>query len=448
MMSHVDEGLLHAYLDGAFDADAVERSDIETHLALCADCRVRLEDARRLRDDAQDVLAQLVPPASPAPAWSEIVEAHAQRSGSSPAGSVGPRRRRPFVPMAWAASLILALGAGWMARTMFMGRPDLMPAGSVLQEAASIRATEPRDEKAAADALAEPPLAAPAVTAEAERRRVADAAASSTAESPQTGRRSPAPPPQGATAAASAADERESLLRAGPERDGAVVTGRVTDEEGQPLRGAQVAVSGTALGGVTDSAGRFRIEGVPAGQQTLKAELIGFAAQERRLALGGDSAHVMLQLGAARLALEEIIVTGNADSGRAATRAASPPTVNSLRAEAAANRISNLEAAVSDWSIVTPAAAAEALGMVPASLRDAEAVSLRLGHAGATPIVSSLHEVGGGAVELVQVREGEPGAQDLVPAGALEALRVVRGLRVLLRTHDAAALAQAVLRLH
>src|SRR5687767_5997338 len=56
-MPHVDEGVLHAYLDGALDAlheggalpDAMTPADVISHLDACADCRARLNIERDIR---------------------------------------------------------------------------------------------------------------------------------------------------------------------------------------------------------------------------------------------------------------------------------------------------------------------------------------------------------------------------------------------------------------
>jgi len=56
-------------------------------------------------------------------------------------------------------------------------------------------------------------------------------------------------------------------LRAEPGRG--VLAGHVTDHAGAPLPGARVFISGTSFEAVADSAGRFRMEGVPAGEYTV-----------------------------------------------------------------------------------------------------------------------------------------------------------------------------------
>lgn len=73
MDPHVDDGRLNALLDG--ELDAAERGAVETHLAGCAECRARYEEARRFLAGAADLLGYLdapsvaaAPPAARAPA--------------------------------------------------------------------------------------------------------------------------------------------------------------------------------------------------------------------------------------------------------------------------------------------------------------------------------------------------------------------------------------------
>ena len=55
-MSHVDEGTLHAYLDGELPPS--ERAGLEAHIAQCASCRTRLSDERALRERIVAALAE------------------------------------------------------------------------------------------------------------------------------------------------------------------------------------------------------------------------------------------------------------------------------------------------------------------------------------------------------------------------------------------------------
>ena len=108
-MSHVDEGALHAYLDGALDEHPTDEAErIRAHLDGCARCSARLEEERRVRSDAHTLLG-LVSPQVEAPSFEEL-RAYVRRTR--------PERRRlsRLHRLGWAASVVLALGTGWMLR--------------------------------------------------------------------------------------------------------------------------------------------------------------------------------------------------------------------------------------------------------------------------------------------------------------------------------------------
>lgn len=113
-MSHVDEGTLHAWLDGALAAeDPASARGVELHVAACEDCAARLEEARRLRDDADAILIAADPDFGAPPPF-EAVRRRAGGGGTAPARRT--RRRGWVVPVSWAATVVLAVGLGWMLR--------------------------------------------------------------------------------------------------------------------------------------------------------------------------------------------------------------------------------------------------------------------------------------------------------------------------------------------
>lgn len=119
-MSHVDEGLLHAYLDGALVPGSDAYAAIREHLAQCTDCRVRLEEARALRDRAADALLAVSLDEVPMPPFADVVErSRGARSGRSAAPARA--RRVWFGRAAWAASVALALAVGWAAHGLMDG---------------------------------------------------------------------------------------------------------------------------------------------------------------------------------------------------------------------------------------------------------------------------------------------------------------------------------------
>jgi hypothetical protein len=102
-MSHLEEGVLHAVLDG--EIPARELTAIQEHLAGCAECQLRFTEARQFRDEAFGIIEKL----DPAPVAIAAVAA-------SPAVGTFASRRRPRwpVPLAWAATLVGALGLGYL----------------------------------------------------------------------------------------------------------------------------------------------------------------------------------------------------------------------------------------------------------------------------------------------------------------------------------------------
>jgi anti-sigma factor RsiW len=116
-MRHITDGELHAYLDGALDHLTGGRGDeVREHLETCSACRERLQDEEGIRERAQGLLDLSVPGEIPLPSFEEL-RARAEASGDSGSGQRATPPRRGLlrgVPLAWAATVVLALGVGWM----------------------------------------------------------------------------------------------------------------------------------------------------------------------------------------------------------------------------------------------------------------------------------------------------------------------------------------------
>lgn len=136
-MSHLDEGVLHALLDG--EIPSAELPPIQAHLAACAACRARLEEERQLLAESDDLV--------------ELLEVPAE--GTVPAGARHSRtpRRAWGRTLAWAASLLAAVGLGYAGHA-------LMQPGSGLEIAAN-PAAAPRGTDTAPDVSAGQPLIRP-----------------------------------------------------------------------------------------------------------------------------------------------------------------------------------------------------------------------------------------------------------------------------------------------
>jgi hypothetical protein len=110
-MSHVDDGALHAYLDGALDEyPAAEARRIREHIETCAVCAEALSAERLVRDEAHTIL-NLATPAVDVPTFEEL-RAYVVRTSRTEGKTTSKRLYR----MSWAASVVLALGTGYMLR--------------------------------------------------------------------------------------------------------------------------------------------------------------------------------------------------------------------------------------------------------------------------------------------------------------------------------------------
>lgn len=231
-MSHPDEGTIQALLDGELDAE--QRSRIELHLSACASCAARLDEARAFQQEADRLVEMVVvPPAS------------VLRRGA--------RRRTQVRALAWAASIVVAVAAGYWGRGTTFSPPAELREGD--RPTQTVAATPP------ATTIAPPAVPAPAVDtapdagAAAKSRRPAEPLA---AARPDAGRdasgeaRDAAPRPEAkvldrAAAAPPAAAEREALdARANEATPNA---NRLADETATTWRVASMEEAVRVLGG-------------------------------------------------------------------------------------------------------------------------------------------------------------------------------------------------------
>jgi Putative zinc-finger len=96
-MQHLDEGTLHALVDGEVASE--ELGAIRAHLETCADCRVRLDEARAMADEAEQLVEAIEVPAE------------GRKGGTTERRKARPR---PVRTLAWAASIVVAAGLGYV----------------------------------------------------------------------------------------------------------------------------------------------------------------------------------------------------------------------------------------------------------------------------------------------------------------------------------------------
>jgi hypothetical protein len=85
-----------------------------------------------------------------------------------------------------------------------------------------------------------------------------------------------------------------------------VLSGTVSTASGEPLASAQIIIVGTQIHGLTQQNGSFRIVGIPAGNQTVRVQHLGYRVAEATITLpAGETTNI-----AVRLEHEPIAVDG------------------------------------------------------------------------------------------------------------------------------------------
>lgn len=109
----------------------------------------------------------------------------------------------------------------------------------------------------------------------------------------------------------------------------------------RPLPGSQVVVQGTSIGGLADSSGRYRLTDVPAGEITVRVQMIGYATAQETVTLGaGETVHVDFQLREQALDLDAIVVTGTAGQTR---RREMGSSISEFRADQVIQPVQNVD---------------------------------------------------------------------------------------------------------
>ncbi|HSM16031.1 MAG TPA: zf-HC2 domain-containing protein [Gemmatimonadales bacterium] len=145
-MPHPDEGMFHALLDGELTPDEVRI--VEAHVASCAACAARLEDVRAVFDESTALVERL-----------ELPERKASGSSVPPLDLVRATRARTIPSqrlrtLAWAATVVIAAGAGYLAGDWRHRVPGQTPA-TAMNERGQVPAVS--TERVSGDRAAEPP---------------------------------------------------------------------------------------------------------------------------------------------------------------------------------------------------------------------------------------------------------------------------------------------------
>ena len=148
-MNHLDEGTIHAWLDGALDA--AQSREIETHVAGCAACSAAVAEARGLIAGASRILSALDDvPAGVIPGGAPAAPQGVQRSDVTPIGSRRDAKR------------------GWRVTTWASGIAAVLVAAIVLSTSREVQRTSdmsqvvvsaPREERLDSSAVSTAPIA-------------------------------------------------------------------------------------------------------------------------------------------------------------------------------------------------------------------------------------------------------------------------------------------------
>ena len=161
-MPHVDEGTLHALLDG--ELGAAEVLEVQTHFATCAACAARLDEARHLLAETERLVIALEPPAGGAARAPRIVVGRPMIP-LDPVVLIPDNptptevRRSRFKIMGWAAGFLVVVGAGFLGLEMRHAFSSAPRAGSLRIRPEDFTFIHTKTEDSAAAAPANPPTA-------------------------------------------------------------------------------------------------------------------------------------------------------------------------------------------------------------------------------------------------------------------------------------------------
>jgi anti-sigma factor RsiW len=303
-MQHLDEGTIHAWLDGQLPAEKAD--EIVAHASECPECAAMIAEARGLVAASTRILTALDDiPAGVTPARSERARA-----------LIVGRRWYDRTDLRVAAALLFVAGASLVVVrggrestpsramvTMVDNAKSEAPVALDTARGKSFGTEKPTDNRAVKPA---PVPNTPATARRAlESGTMADAVEKSAAIPAPAMMQAEVTSPPAATAGTPFAK-----LSIGS------VEGRVTDRSGgKGLNGASVNVLGSPIGATTDTTGRFKIESVPAGVQHIVIRRIGYKPQSISLVVdSGTTVPAQVALATEVTSLSNVVVTGLAET--------------------------------------------------------------------------------------------------------------------------------------
>lgn len=471
-MKHLDEGTLQAWLDMPRSGlEASEVAEIERHVATCETCAAALAALRDSDGGVHGLLVRGLDKSVEAPPFEEIVARAEGRTGGQ--GRTGGGHAR-LGRLAWAASIVVAIGVGWMTNELYRGGPpsptstqqvaparapeadqqteasagaDVVPeepsaeVGTTEEapDAAAPEATITRDVPSAsgargtvppADVVEAEPGTEPAVVGDAvadrdvaRQRPLGDsapaddagpddaAAADAAAAAPALGRTAAAPAPAAQAVPGLSVPAGQTLVR-----------GTVRDADGQPVASAQVFVERLNVGALSQENGSYTLFIPDSALDSLPLDLtvqrIGFGTETRAVDMTRDAVAVIdFTIEEQPVQLQEVVVTGQAGQ---------------TQRRALGNAVSRLTAAPAyDWQPDTREAVEAALGeplvIVPGlEIMSVEWAELQPPETGNVARVRQRLAEDGTVLTLIEGRSSDESraAWELDADGALESTRV------------------------
>jgi hypothetical protein len=436
-MRHLDDGILQAWLDRERSGqEEAEARSVADHLEACAECAARAEELDALTRRSVALLAGDVGDEA-VPAYREVL-GRARALGR-------PRRRRAWTAGTWAASIAVALGAGWMGNELYRGAaaPALAPtpetvASDVRSPLVGAGAREERGSRpdgeleAGADAREAVVANEAAAASAAPTTTPPEPALTPTAQAPPapaTARRRVEVEPATGVVAANAAAASPRAAGDGPLADLAgdpVVRGRVVDAQtGRPIPAAQVYIADLDVGVLTLQDGSFRLplleDDLAGGPVTLTVQRIGYRTENRDFSAdAGDSLFMDFRIHEEALQLDEIIVTGTASGTerRALGSAVARLTVASVSASDPA--LFSAEG----WTAATAERAESILGSRARSVGALDVIGYEVGTVAGADAVRVRQALGPNAVlSMIQAKESWALNGEATPDGRSVALR-------------------------